>query len=80
MNCESRMFKVCHWQLSFNFHFRLILQHTIEGMRSIMATLHESRQREATIDADISSLLDTYALLEQTLPDGIITKEEMDAR
>jgi hypothetical protein len=53
---------------------------TIEGMRSLMSILHATRQREATIDSEISAVLDTYALLEFSLPDGIITKEEMDDR
>ncbi|CAM9666191.1 unnamed protein product, partial [Choristocarpus tenellus] len=52
----------------------------LDSLRYVMNVLKEVRERESTIEFEISPILDMYQLLDQYLSGGLIDKEEMDQK
>lgn len=53
---------------------------SIEGLKYVMEVLKEVRERESSIETDITPILDMYEMLDHYLPAGVISKEEMDRK
>lgn len=53
---------------------------SLDSLRFAMATLQAIRAKESEIEADISPIMDMYALLEHYLAPGLLSKEEMDQK
>lgn len=53
---------------------------SLDSLRYVMYTLKEVRERESSIETEISPISDMYEMLEQYLPGGYIDKEEMDQK
>ena len=51
---------------------------SIEALKYVMEVLKEVRERESTIETEITPILDMYEMLDHYLPAGVISKEEMD--
>ena len=52
----------------------------LDGLRFLMDLLKEIRDRESSIELEMSPVLDMYRMLSFFLPDGFISNEEMDMR
>jgi len=53
---------------------------SLESLRFVMNVLKEIRERESTIEQEITPILDMYDMLEHYLPAGVVDKEEMDKK
>ena len=53
---------------------------TLEDLRFVMGVLKEIRERESSVEMEITPILDMYQMLEHYLPPGYMSKEEMDSR
>lgn len=53
---------------------------SLESLRYVMNVLKEVRERESTIEQEITPILDMYDMLDHYLPSGVVGKEEMDKK
>ena len=53
---------------------------SLDTLRYVVNVLKEVREKESSIEMDISPILDMYNMLEYYLPDGVIDKDEMEQR
>ncbi|GBG28853.1 Dynein heavy chain 5, axonemal [Hondaea fermentalgiana] len=53
---------------------------SLESLRFVMSVLKEVRERESTIEQEITPILDMYDMLDHYLPPGVVGKEEMDKK
>ena len=52
----------------------------LDNLRYVMTVLREIRERESSIEMEITPILDMYQMLENYLPGGLVDKEEMDQK
>ena len=52
----------------------------LRNLRYVMSILKEVRERESSIEIEISPMLDMYAVLDHYIPGGVVDKEEMDQK
>ena len=52
----------------------------LHNLRYCMSVLKEVRERESSIEIEISPMLDMYAVLDHYIPGGVVNKEEMDKK
>jgi dynein heavy chain len=53
---------------------------SLDSLRYVMNVLKEVREKESSIDMDISPILDMYHMLEHYLPGGVVDKEEIEQK
>lgn len=53
---------------------------SLDSLRATMQVLKEVRERESSIELEITSILDMYTMLESYLPGGYMDKDEMDEK
>jgi len=53
---------------------------SLDTLRYVVNVLKEVREKESSIEMDISPILDMYNMLEYYLPDGLINKDEVEQR
>ncbi|CAM9783398.1 unnamed protein product, partial [Ectocarpus sp. 6 AP-2014] len=52
----------------------------LDSLRYVMVVLKEVRERESSIEMEITPILDMYQMLEHYLPGGLVDKEEIDQK
>ncbi len=52
----------------------------LDKLRFVMGVLKEIRERESSIEMEVSPILDMYQMLESYLPGGYMDKDEMDQK
>ena len=52
----------------------------LHNLRYCMSVLKEVRERESSIEIEISPMLDMYGVLDHYIPGGIVDKDEMDKK
>ena len=52
----------------------------LEQLRYVMVVLREIRERESSIEMEITPILDMYQMLEAFLPGNLVDKDEMDQK
>jgi dynein heavy chain len=53
---------------------------SLDTLRYVVNVLKEVREKESSIEMEITPILDMYNMLEYYLPDGVIDKEEIEQR
>lgn len=53
---------------------------SLDTLRYVMNVLKEVREKESSIEMEVSPILDMYTMLEQYLPDGVVDKEEVERK
>ena len=53
---------------------------SLDTLRYVMLVLKEVRERESSIEMDISPIMDMYLMLDHYLPGGVINREEIDQK
>ena len=53
---------------------------SLDSLRYVMNVLKEVREKESSIDMEISPILDMYQMLEHYLPGGVVDKEEIEQK
>lgn len=52
----------------------------LDSLRFVMTVLKEIRERESSIEMELTPITDMYLMLEHYLPGGIVDKDEMDRK
>ena len=52
----------------------------LHNLRYCMSILKEVREKESSIEIEISPMLDMYAVLDHYIPGGVVDKDEMDQK
>ena len=52
----------------------------LDSLRFVMTILREIRERESSIEMELTPILDMYQMLEHYLPGGLVDKDEMDQK
>ena len=53
---------------------------SLDTLRYVVNVVKEVREKESSIEMEITPILDMYSMLEYYLPDGLIDKEEIEQR
>jgi dynein heavy chain len=53
---------------------------SLDTLRYVMLVLKEVREKESSIQQDISPILDMYLMLDHYLPGGVINREELEQK
>jgi dynein heavy chain len=53
---------------------------SLDTLRYVMTVLKEVREKESSIEMEVSPILDMYNMLEQYLPDGVFDHEEIEQK
>lgn len=76
---KERMYNLFEYIRVTNGKLNLEVQ-SLETLRYVMNVLKEIREKESSIDMDISPIVDMYQILDHYLPGGVVDKEEIEQK